>query len=95
MNQIEIMDVCPRDGWQNLKEWIAPEKKLEYIRGLLHCGIRSVQMGSFVSPKAIPQMASSGELARKLTVEYPDVFWDALVPNLKGAQQTQQKQKQL
>ena len=86
MNQIEIMDVCPRDGWQNLKEWIAPEKKLEYIRGLLHCGIRSVQMGSFVSPKAIPQMASSGELARKLTVEYPDVFWDALVPNLKGAE---------
>lgn len=86
MNQIEIMEVCPRDGWQNLTQLISFEKKLEYIEAMLKTGVRSMQMGAFVSPKAVPQMATTAQLARTLTERYPDVFFDALIPNLKGAQ---------
>lgn len=85
MDHVTIMEVCPRDGWQNLKQMISAETKLKYIRGMLDSGVKVMQIGSFVSPKAVPQMATTGELARTLVNEYPDVELNALVPNLKGA----------
>lgn len=85
MDHVTIMEVCPRDGWQNLKQMIPAETKLKYIRGMLDSGVKVMQIGSFVSPKAVPQMATTGELARTLVNEYPDVELNALVPNLKGA----------
>lgn len=81
-----IMEVCPRDGWQNLKEFIPFEKKIEYISGMLDAGIKKMQIGSFVHPKVVPQMADTGIITRTITEKYPSVELDVLIPNLKGAQ---------
>ena len=83
---VTIMEVCPRDGWQNLATSIPLETKLKYVRGMLDTGVKIIQIGSFVSPRAVPQMATTGDLARAIVNEYPDVEFNALVPNLKGAQ---------
>ena len=47
---------CPRDAMQGIKEWIPTEKKIAYINKLLEVGFDTIDFGSFVSPKAIPQM---------------------------------------
>jgi len=52
----------PRDGFQGLPNFIPTEKKIEYINLLLQCGFSTVEVGSFVSPKAIPQMADTGRV---------------------------------
>ncbi|HYF51686.1 MAG TPA: hydroxymethylglutaryl-CoA lyase [Planctomycetota bacterium] len=54
----------PRDAFQGLKKIIPAEQKIAYIRGLLAAGFRHVDLGSFVSPKAVPQMADSEEVVR-------------------------------
>lgn len=84
MKQVQIMEVCTRDGWQNLKDLIPLEIKLRYAEGMLNAGIKHLQVGSFVSPKAVPQMATTSELAKILLKKYPDVEINALIPNLKG-----------
>ena len=62
------------------------EEKLKYIDGLFACGLESVEITSFVSPKAIPQMVDAGEVARYCVEKYPDKELVALVPNFKGAE---------
>ena len=52
----------PRDGFQGLPNFIPTDKKIEYINILLQCGFNTVEVGSFVSPKAIPQMADTGKV---------------------------------
>ena len=84
--KIEVMEVCPRDGWQNLKTIIPLEKKREYVEMILDAGVRYMQLCSFVSPKAVPQMATARELARDILAEYPDRHFNALIPNLRGGQ---------
>jgi len=84
--KVDIYDVDPRDGFQNVKEYIPADKKLEIIDGLIEAGMKHVQITSFVSPKAIPQMKDAGEVARACVAKYPDVDLFALVPNLRGAQ---------
>jgi len=86
MQKIQIMEVCPRDGWQNIEQSIPFEQKLKYIRGMLKTGIHAIQIGSFVHPKAVPQMADTGRIAQSILMEYPDRTIDVLVPNLKGVQ---------
>ena len=71
MQKINIFECGPRDGWQNLKQILSTEQKLKYIDGLFACGIHSMEITSFVSPRAIPQMADAGEVARRCAEKYP------------------------
>jgi len=84
--KINIMEVCPRDGWQNLKDVIPIEQKLNYIERMLNAGVQYMQICSFVNPKSVPQMSTSQELAHILVEKYRDKNLNALVPNLRGAQ---------
>lgn len=84
-DRIEIVEVGPRDGFQNLKEYISMEDKLHYIDGLIGAGVKHIQITSFVSPKAIPQMKDAKELAKYCSGRYPDMDLFSLVPNLYGA----------
>ena len=86
MKKVEIYEVGPRDGFQNVKDYIPMEMKLEIIDGLMAAGMKHVQITSFVSPKAIPQMKDARELASICLEKYPDSDFFALVPNLRGAE---------
>lgn len=86
MKRISITEVAPRDGWQSIREYIPLERKLELIEQMLDAGISRIQAGSFVSPKAIPQMQDARELFETLLQRRPDKNIYALVPNLRGAQ---------
>ena len=57
---------CPRDAMQGWKNFIPTEKKIEYINSLLKVGFDTIDFGSFVSAKAIPQMADTKEVVRSL-----------------------------
>lgn len=59
---IEITEVAPRDGWQNHKVIIPVETKIEYIKKMIDCGPKVVEVTSFVNPKAVPQMAGAAEV---------------------------------
>lgn len=85
MKKIELYEVGPRDGFQNLPDYLPAETKLELIDRMIGAGIRHVQCTSFVSPKAIPQMKDAKEVAAKCVEKYPDVNLFALIPNLYGA----------
>lgn len=84
--KINIVEVGPRDGFQNIAEYIPAEEKLKIIDGLVSAGIKSMQVTSFVSPKAIPQMKDSREVAEACIAKYPALDIFALVPNARGAQ---------
>ena len=57
---------CPRDAMQGWKAFIPTENKIKYLNSLLKVGFDTLDFGSFVSPKAIPQMADTGEVVRGL-----------------------------
>lgn len=86
MNSIDIYEVGPRDGFQNIADYIPLESKLSIIEGLIAAGIRHLQITSFVSPKAVPQMKDAADLARICLERYPAMDFLTLVPNLRGAQ---------
>lgn len=81
-----IREVGPRDGFQGIKEFIPTEKKIEFIDMLLSAGIKEMEVTSFVSPKAIPQLADSTQVLRETKKRHPNVKLTALVPNVKGAE---------
>lgn len=81
-----IREVCPRDGFQSVKEFIPTEKKIEYIEGMIETGIQEIEITSFVSPKAIPQLADASEVLGEVKRRHRDVSLTVLVPNLKGAE---------
>jgi len=81
-----ICEVGPRDGFQNLSEFIPTELKLDITRRILDAGVKYIQLTSFVHPKNVPQMSDAVEISRILMEEYPDVKFNALIPNLKGAE---------
>lgn len=82
---IDIYEVGPRDGFQNLKDYIPLEAKLSIIDGMVQAGVRHIQITSFVSPKAIPQLKDSKDVAAACVEKYPEIDLLALVPNLFGA----------
>ena len=84
MEQRHITDVAPRDGLQNQQEPVDTQAKLQLIRLLVAAGVRSVEATSFVSPKAVPQMADAGELVPLVRAQFPELRTSVLVPNLKG-----------
>ena len=86
MKKIELYEVGPRDGFQMVDEYIPLETKVRIVEGLLDAGLTHLQITSFVSPKAIPQMRDAGELASRCVSKYPDADLFALVPNLRGAE---------
>lgn len=80
---IIINEVGPRDGLQSQGRTLMVDERLALIGRLLDCGIEAVEVGSFVSPKAVPQMAGTGELVSRLE-RTADIAYSALVPNMRG-----------
>lgn len=83
--KVTLCEVGPRDGLQNEKQMLTVDQKIELIEGIVDAGITVVEIGSFVHPKAIPQMADTDELAMKLP-RREGVEYRALVANLKGVE---------
>lgn len=81
---IHITDVAPRDGLQNQAIHLATADKLRLIELLVAAGVRSIEAASFVSPKAVPQMADAAELVPQVQARFPALRTSVLVPNLKG-----------
>src|SRR5438045_4686796 len=65
MESIKLIE-CPRDAWQGLPRQIPTERKAEYLRGLVAVGFRHIDAVSFVSPKAVPQMADREKVLEQL-----------------------------
>jgi hydroxymethylglutaryl-CoA lyase len=78
---------CPRDAMQGWKRFIATEKKIGYINSLLKVGFDTIDFGSFVSPKAIPQMADTAEVVRQLDMADTKTRLLAIVANTRGAEE--------
>lgn len=76
---------CPRDAMQGWKEFIPTEKKIAYINALLEVGFDTIDFGSFVSPKAIPQMADTREVLKGLKMGAGLTKLLAIVANVRGA----------
>lgn len=81
--QINITEVCPRDGFQVLPVSIPTEEKVAYINQMLECGFKQIEVTSFVHPKAVPQLKDAGEVLQKINRK-EGVKLRALIPNLKG-----------
>jgi len=83
MDNVRLVEVGPRDGLQNEARPLSVEDRVRMIEGLIGAGLRTIEAGSFVSPKWVPQMAGSAEvltaLGRRAGISFP-----MLVPNLKG-----------
>jgi hydroxymethylglutaryl-CoA lyase len=77
---------CPRDAMQGWKTIIPTDKKIEYINSLLKVGFDTIDFGSFVSPKAIPQMADTAEVLKGLHVDNADSKLLAIIANYRGAE---------
>ncbi len=76
---------CPRDAMQSIKRFIPTELKLRYLQQLLHVGFDTLDFGSFVSPKAIPQMRDTAEIVKKLDISGTGTRLLAIVANVRGA----------
>lgn len=78
---------CPRDAMQGLPEFIPTEKKIRYINQLLQVGFDTIDFGSFVSPKAIPQMRDTAEVLENLVWGTGKSKLLAIVANVRGARE--------
>lgn len=83
-SSVDIVEVAPRDGFQSINECLPTATKIEIIEGLLASGCRRLELGSFVSPKAVPQMADMKAIAAHFR-DRTTVRLSALVPNTRGA----------
>ena len=84
--EIKLIE-CPRDAMQGWKPFIPTEKKVEYINCLLKVGFDTIDFGSFVSPKAIPQMADTKDVLKQLKLESSNSKLLAIVANMRGAEE--------
>ncbi|MDO5607410.1 MAG: hydroxymethylglutaryl-CoA lyase [Capnocytophaga sp.] len=86
MNTQEIKIIeCPRDAMQGLKNFVPTHQKISYIQSLLSVGFDTIDFGSFVSPKAIPQMSDTAEVLRGLDLSSTQSKLLAIVANERGA----------
>ncbi|MFS4456218.1 hydroxymethylglutaryl-CoA lyase [Maribacter sp. 2304DJ31-5] len=76
---------CPRDAMQGIRNFIPTEQKARYIQSLLGCGFDTIDFGSFVSPKAIPQMVDTAEVLSRLDLSNTKSKLLAIVANVRGA----------
>jgi hydroxymethylglutaryl-CoA lyase len=84
-NTLQLIE-CPRDAMQGLHEFIPTEHKAEYINLLLGCGFDTIDFGSLVSPKAIPQLRDTAEVLNLLDLSSTNSKLLAIVANLRGAE---------
>ena len=82
-SKVKIVEVGPRDGLQNEKETIPADVKIALVDRLTKAGFVNIEAASFVSPKWVPQMATSSEVMAAIQRK-PGVIYSALVPNMKG-----------
>ena len=85
-NQVKLIE-CPRDAMQGWKPFIPTQIKIDYINALLKVGFDTIDFGSFVSPKAIPQLADTKEVVKHLQVHNSTTKLLAIVANIRGAQE--------
>lgn len=81
--RVIINDVGPRDGLQNQPKILTPAQRLQLIQALVDAGLKHIECGAFVSPKAVPAMAGAEEIAAGLP-QHSGVAFTALIPNAKG-----------
>lgn len=81
--RVKIVEVSPRDGLQNEKDFISTDIKVELVNRLSAAGFPNVEAASFVSPKWVPQMADGAELMARIE-RRPGTIYSVLTPNLKG-----------
>ena len=82
-DQVRIVEVGPRDGLQNEKAQVTVDARVAFIEALFAAGLHTVEVGAFVSPKAIPQMIGSDEVLRRVS-RHANGEFHVLVPNEKG-----------
>ena len=80
-----ILIECPRDAMQGIRKWIPTEAKIKYVQSLLTVGFDVLDVGSFVSPKAIPQMRDTAEVLRNIDMTASKSELLVIVANLRGA----------
>ena len=85
MQNVKIIE-CPRDAMQGIKDWIPTAEKAQFIQSLLSCGFDNIDFGSFVSPRAIPQMRDTAELLSALDLSKSKSKLLSIVANVRGAQ---------
>ena len=85
MQRVKIIE-CPRDAMQGIKDWIPTEEKIQYIQSLLRCGFDTIDFGSFVSPKAIPQMQDTAAVLAGLDLSATKSKLLSIVANVRGAE---------
>ncbi|MBP2832290.1 hydroxymethylglutaryl-CoA lyase [Aquimarina sp. U1-2] len=88
-NEVKIIE-CPRDAMQGIKAFIPTREKVQYIQSLLRCGFDTIDFGSFVSPKAIPQMVDTAEVLAQLDLSQTQSKLLAIIANVRGAQDATQ-----
>ncbi|MDP1992688.1 MAG: hydroxymethylglutaryl-CoA lyase [Syntrophales bacterium] len=81
--KVTVVEVGPRDGFQNERPFIPTEKKIEIVNALARAGLKNIQVSSVVHPRAVPQLADAEEVMAKID-RLPGVSYRLLVPNLKG-----------
>ncbi|MCC4213380.1 hydroxymethylglutaryl-CoA lyase [Leeuwenhoekiella parthenopeia] len=84
-SKIKIIE-CPRDAMQGIKAFIPTAQKAQYIQSLLRCGFDTIDFGSFVSPKAIPQMVDTAAVLDLLDLSRTQTKLLAIIANLRGAE---------
>ena len=89
MGEIKLIE-CPRDAMQGIKDFIPTKTKARYIQSLLQCGFDTIDFGSFVSPRAIPQMRDTAEVLSMLDLSRTKSKLLAIVPNTRGAEDASQ-----
>ena len=85
--KVNLYEVGPRDGLQNEKEIIPIDVKVNLINKLINCNFKEIEIGSFVSPKWVPQMADSEIIIDKIN-QAESTSFPVLTPNLKGVQKS-------
>ncbi|WP_296147657.1 hydroxymethylglutaryl-CoA lyase [uncultured Flavobacterium sp.] len=93
MEKVKIIE-CPRDAMQGIKAFIPTEKKVDYIQSLLRVGFDTIDFGSFVSPKAIPQMVDTAEVLSRLDLSQTKSKLLSIIANTQGAE-TASKHKEI
>ena len=80
---VRLVEVGPRDGLQNEAQPISVADKVQLVDALTEAGLSYIEVGSFVSPKWVPQMAGSADVFARIQRK-PGVVYGALAPNLRG-----------
>nr|WP_298928266.1 hydroxymethylglutaryl-CoA lyase [uncultured Allomuricauda sp.] len=84
MSKVKLIE-CPRDAMQGIKTFIPTKEKVKYIQSLLGCGFDTIDFGSFVSPKAIPQMVDTADVLSQLDLSKTKSKLLAIIANIRGA----------